>query len=381
MTDKTKALFEQGPIRPPSEATSLFIRLTRNCPWNRCLFCPVYKGERFSRREVAEIKADIDAMADIVDRVRAFSWRRGSGGQVTLEIASRLQREEPAWLPVVAWLYYGSGAVFLQDADSLAAPVDDLVEVLEYLRRRIPGIRRITTYARSRTLFRRSVAELRRLVEAGLNRVHVGLESGWDPLLEYMQKGVRSEQHVEAGLKAKEAGLELSEYVILGLGGRKMWREHALATARVLNRINPHFIRVRTLIIPPFSPLFEEVKRGSFVPLEEDRVLEEEKLLLTELKALDAVFCSDHHSNLLQELQGHLARDRERMIDLIDSYFNLPAEQKSLFRLGRRAGYFRSLDDLNNAALSVSVERLGRRLAEEGLSVDGYIQNLLPRYL
>ena len=139
MTDKTKALFEQGPIRPPSEATSLFIRLTRNCPWNRCLFCPVYKGERFSRREVAEIKADIDAMADIVDRVRAFSWRRGSGGQVTLEIASRLQREEPAWLPVVAWLYYGSRAVFHRMQTAWRPPWTTWWRFLEYLRRRFPA--------------------------------------------------------------------------------------------------------------------------------------------------------------------------------------------------------------------------------------------------
>lgn len=211
--------FEQGPIRPPSEAESLFIRVTRNCPWNKCLFCHVYKKQKYSRRTVEEIKEDIIAMHEASLRVKAYALKAGDGVNITRGTLEYVYRREPELLQIALWLYKGGKNVFLQDADNLTMPAEKLAEVLSFIKEKFPTVERITTYTRSKTVSRRSVEELKMLREAGLSRVHIGLESGYDPLLAYMCKGVSAEEHIEAGLKAKEAGLSLSEYVMLGLGG------------------------------------------------------------------------------------------------------------------------------------------------------------------
>jgi radical SAM superfamily enzyme YgiQ (UPF0313 family) len=282
---------------------------------------------------------------------------------------------------VAVWLYRGGGAVFLQDGDSLLLPTAELVEILELLHRRLPVIERVTTYARSRTLLRKSVSELVRLKEAGLSRIHVGLESGYDPLLAFMQKGVSGEQHREAGLRVKEAGISLSEYVILGLGGAGMWREHALATADVLNAINPDFIRVRTLTVHPASPLFEKMEQGEFKPLDDEGILKEEALLLENLSGITSRFYSDHILNLLEEVAGRFPEDSAKMRGVIERYFSLPLPERERFRLGRRTGVYRFLDDVNDASLSGEVERLYLRLKKEGLSIDDYLRQAMLGYL
>ena len=149
-----------------------------------------------------------------------------------------IYHHEPNLLQIAFWLYRGGKNVFLQDGDNLTMPADKLAEILIFIREQFPTVERITTYTRAKTAGRRSVAELAMLKEAGLTRVHVGLETGYNPLLDYMRKGITAEEHIEAGLKIKEAGLSLSEYVILGLGGRSMWKEHALETAKVLSKID-----------------------------------------------------------------------------------------------------------------------------------------------
>jgi len=260
--------FELGPIRPPNEARSLLLRFTRNCPWNQCLFCPAYKKRKFSLRSLDEIKKDIQAARDIADDIKELSWKLGSSGEITDEVVSYIFSRpyySESYRVVAMWLYYGTGACFLQDADNLLMKTDDLVEALNFLREKFPEITRITTYSRARTVIRKSVESLRRIRKAGLDRVHIGLESGCDLVLKFMRKGVSASQQIEAGQKLMQAGMELSEYVMPGLGGQKWWKEHAIETARVLNQINPHFIRLRSLRIPKRVPLYQKLLDGSFV--------------------------------------------------------------------------------------------------------------------
>ena len=152
MTD-TSLSFEQGPIRPPNEARSLLLRVTRNCPWNQCLFCPVYKNRKFSLRTVSEIKKDIQTARDIADDIKALSWKLGHSGKVTDPVVSRIfgsSAYSDSYRSVAAWMYYGTGACFLQDADNMVMKTSDLVAVLKFLRDLFPEITRVTTYARSR---------------------------------------------------------------------------------------------------------------------------------------------------------------------------------------------------------------------------------------
>ncbi len=337
--------FEQGPIRPPSEANSLLIRVTRNCPWNKCLFCPVYKNEKFSTREVAEVKSDISNMRKIIKAGK-----------------------EPE-------------SVFLQDADNLVIPADDLAEIIGEIKNNFGNVSRITTYARSKTAAKKSVEELKKLSQAGLSRVHVGLETGHDPLLEYVKKGVTSAQQIEAGLKIKEAGLNLSEYVILGLGGKDLSRQHAIDTAKVLSEIDPDFIRVRTLGVRDGVPLVEKVRQNELTLANDLEILNELRLFLEHLDVKNSYFYSDHILNLLEEVSGKLPEDKPDMIRVIDDFFNLPEKDKKNFMVGRRLGAYRFLHDLMDQGLYEKVERAVKEIEEKGKKPEELICDYGGRYI
>lgn len=379
--------FEQGPIRPPNEARSLLLRLTRNCPWNQCLFCPVYKGRKFSLRSVEEIKNDIQNAKDISDDIKALAWELGSAGQVTDQVVSHVfsnPNYSDAYRSMAVWLYYGTGACFLQDADNLIMPTKDMVEVLQFLREKFPEISRVTTYSRSRTIVRKSVEDLKKLRQAGLNRIHVGLESGYDPVLKMMKKGVTGAQHVEAGQKVVAAGIELSEYVMPGLGGQELWKEHAVATAEVLNRINPHFIRIRSLRVPDRVPLFRLLQEGTFKMQTDDRLAEEIKLFIQSLRGITSVVTSDHIMNLLEEVSGKLPEDKEKMLEVVEKYQKLPDSERLIYRVGRRGGAYRSTDDLKaDPATYGKIKSLIVKLQAKGgvEEVERFITGMVDQYV
>ena len=341
--------FEQGPIRPPNEARSFLLRITRNCPWNQCLFCPIYKNRKFSLRTVEEIKADIQSAKDIADDIKSLSWKLGDRGKATDQVISRIFSSpgySNAYRSLAAWLYYETGACFLQDADNLVMKTDDLVAILEFLKEKFPEISRVTTYSRARTIVRKSVESLTSIRKAGLNRVHVGLETGYDPLLKLVKKGVTGAQHVEAGRKVIKAGMELSEYVMPGLGGQGLWREHAEATAEVLNQINPHFIRLRSLRVPERVPLHKMVEAGELKMQTDDMLAEEVRVFIQTLDGITSTVTSDHIMNLLEGVTGKLPEDKEKMLDVIKTYQALPDTERLIYRFGRRGGVYRSTEDL-----------------------------------
>ncbi|MGA2731495.1 MAG: radical SAM protein [Syntrophobacteraceae bacterium] len=374
MSDKR---FEQGPIRPPSEAGSLLFRFTRNCPWNKCTFCPVYKGRQFSRRSLEEIKGDIDTAAEICLELRAISSTLGYGGTITREVLENVftsARFNDFYRQAAVWLYMGKGSVFIQDANSFVLPADVLAEAIRHLKRKIPGIERITSYARSSTLAKMSVAELGEIRKAGLDRIHIGMESGSDRVLKLVQKGVDAKRQMEAGKKVIEAGMELSEYFMPGLGGKELSEEHARESARVLNAINPHFIRLRSLRIPPSVPLFQDKRAGRFTPLSDDETVVEIRLFISLLDGVSSRVVSDHIMNLLEEVCGKLPEDRSAMLAVMDRYLGLPAEEKLIFRIGRRGGALRSLDDLNDPIMR---QRLQLAMKEMVSETDGDLEKLI----
>jgi len=347
--------FDLGPIRPPSEGRdfSLLIRATRNCPWNRCEFCSIYKDKKFEYRSVEEIKQDIDIARDISEEIKAASWRLGQGGRITNEVAVAIIQSTPevygqdlvetedlaarihSLVNVANWLASGAKTVFLQDANTLIMRPPELIEVLKYLKETFPTIERITSYARSKTAAQRSLEELKALHQAGLSRLHIGLESGSDDVLREMQKGVTAEEHIAGGRKIVESGISLSEYVMPGLGGKRWSESHAKETARVLNHIDPAFIRIRSLIVRESEPLHRKVESGEFEPLTEDEVVAEIGLLIENLNC-NSYVVSDQMSNLLLEVEGQLPHDKKRMLDIINRYSGMPPEKRLNFRLNRR---------------------------------------------
>jgi hypothetical protein len=342
--------FEQGPIRPPSESGSLLIRVTRNCPWNRCTFCGLYKGERFSQRPVAHVLQDIDTVRLWVDRLQQGWSERSDGSSLLPDVLAG----ESEWMALYAarnWLLAGGRSVFLQDSNSLVIKPDHLVRILEYLRSSFPSIERITSYARSQTIARIADEDLLRIAIAGLNRIHIGLESGCDVVLDRVRKGADSTTHVAAGLKVRRAGMELSEYYMPGLGGRDLFRQHAVESAETLNRINPDFIRLRTLALPDGLELAREQAAGRFEIMGDREIAEELLLFLQTLTGITSRVKSDHILNLFEEIDGVLPIDHQQMIAVVKRFLAMAPEEQVVYQIGRRTGLFRRLDDCHDPQL------------------------------
>lgn len=206
--------------------------------------------------------------------------------------------------------------VFIGDSNSLVLKAEEWAIILKALYDSFPHIERVTSYARAKTIAKKPMEDLQKIFEAGLNRLHVGLETGDRELLKEIDKGATPEEMVEAGKKAKEAGFEYSLYVLLGIGGEDRWEQHARGTAEVLNQIDPHFIRVRTFIPQPNSQLYDAMEEGRFIPASPETILKETRLLLEGLQ-VTSQFLSDHISNLVP-LHGKLPEAKEEMIRLID---------------------------------------------------------------
>jgi len=289
------ASYDPPPYRPPSEANSLLLRVTRGCPWNQCTFCSMYKGLKFEKRPVEEVLRDIDTL-------RQFSGT-------------------------------AAPTVFIGDSNSLVLETKPLVEILQHLYKAFPSVERVTSYARARTLSKKPMDELKAIRQAGLTRLHIGLETGDSELLEEIKKGATPEQMVEGANRAKEAGFEVSLYVLAGIGGEKKWKQHAEGTAKVLNQISPHFIRIRTYVPTPFSTLWDKGQRGSFELASAETILMEQRRLI-ELLQVTSEYLSDHISNYVP-VYGELPKDQAAMLQTID---------RALAILRKDDGYRRSLE-------------------------------------
>jgi radical SAM superfamily enzyme YgiQ (UPF0313 family) len=380
MTYGAQPQFEQGPIRPPSEAGSLLLRFTRNCPWNKCSFCPVYKGQPFSRRSLEEILADIDAVAAMLEELRGRSSQVGGNGEIPAAVVQDVLHSRDAseqFKRVALWAGRGQGNVFIQDANSLIMKTEDLIAALRHLRRAVPLVKRVTCYARSSTLVRKGLQDLQAIREAGLDRVHVGMESGSDRVLKLVNKGASAEKHVQAGQLAVQSGLTLSEYIMPGLGGREHSREHALETARVLNQIDPQYIRLRSLQVIPGTPLADLLAQGGFSLLSDDETVREIRLLIQSLEGIGSQLASDHIMNLLEEVQGTFPQDKPHMLEVIDGYLQRPDTDKLLYRLGRRGGALRSVQELDDPGKRSQLERARRELeSSEGKDLESIIGDM-----
>lgn len=244
-------------------------------------------------RQVDDVKAEIDA--------------------VGLYIRSRVRQ---ASVPEVAYYVaqrWDGRRVFLQDGDALAYPFAELREVLRYLMEKMPHVERIGSYATPQDILRRSLDELEELKHLNLGILYMGVESGDDEVLQRVGKGVNRQQMIEAGRKAKDAGIALSVTVILGLGGVEASEKHVLGTAGVLTAIDPDYVGALTLTLIPGTPLYEEWQQGSFESISPFASLEELKRMI-ELSSFSNCFFSSMHASNYISVRGRLPEDRERML-------------------------------------------------------------------
>lgn len=337
--------FEQGPIRPPAEADSLLIRTTRGCPWNRCHFCTLFKGVRFSIRSVDEIKNDI----------------------------------------VSARLHFNGApfeTCFLQDGDSFAMQTKNLIEVLQALKEAFPSLKRISSYGRAQSMMRKSTTEIQEIRDAGLNMLYCGIESGSDKVLEAVHKGVTQDAIIQSALRAREAGMSIMVFVILGLGGKGLSELHIRETAHVLNTINPNSIRMMSLAVKQDTELGKQIANGSFTLLSETEMVTEQRQMIDRLDGIHSHYGNFHGINLLTEIDGVLPEDKAQILSVIDTFLSLGDSQQCNFILGKRLGYYSSVANFKtSAAYSFVQEKLEKIQKENPNSIEKIFHELRNRII
>lgn len=267
--------YEGSIYRPPSEAWSLIIQATIGCSHNKCSFCSMYKDKKFSIRNTEEIIEDIKEA------------RR---------------------------LYKSIKRIFLGDGDALIIKTPELLKILKYIQAFIPECERVGIYASPKSIMQKTPEELKLLREAGIGIAYLGLESGSDEILESINKGADSHKIIEAGLRIKDAGIRLSVTLISGLGGTKLWKQHALQSAEAVNKMKPDFLGLLTLMVEPGTKLYDDVAKGEFELLTPREVAIETLELLKNLDCEGCVFRSNHASNYLL-LKGTFNKDKELLIN------------------------------------------------------------------
>ena len=295
---------EQIVIRPPVEANSILIAVTGGCSWNKCEFCGTYKGvyggtQEYAIRPLEEVKTDIDYYAE---------------------------------------KNYHGYPVFLAGGNPTSAPTEYLVEIIKHVRTKLKDIPRVSCYAKALDITRKNEEEMKNLAEAGLDIVYMGLESGSSKILRKMKKGTNAESMIKAGKKILNAGIKLSLYIILGLGGKKHSEEHVRETARVLTAINPTIFRFRTLNILPNTPLWDKWQSGDFKLLSPLENLKEERGIVKRLgENVNSEVYNDHVSNYCSLSTKNIKKDRERFLEELNSLISDPRIQnlprKNLIRM------------------------------------------------
>lgn len=272
-------IYEGSIFRPPSEARSLILQATIGCSHNKCTFCITYRDKEFRIKSIDEMKSDI---------------------------------------AVVLPYYKEARRIFLADGNALAIPTADLLNILDLLRNSFPKLERVGIYACPQDILKKSVEELRKLKEAGLGIIYIGLESGSDEILRKVKKGVKSKHMIEAARKVKEAGIPLSVIFILGLGGREKSIEHATETARVISEMDPDYAGALTLMVIRGTEIYDEVRNGDLDILSPREVFQELKILIENLNLTNCVFRANHASNYLP-VGGTLPHDKEEMLIKLNS--------------------------------------------------------------
>ena len=382
MTDRS---FDTGPIRPPSEAGSLLLQVTRGCTWNKCRFCTVYRGQGFRILQPEQIRQNIDNMAYFRDLI--FSCADSDGIVVREKLLPHLEqmneRELQSFYMIYHWIGNGARNVFLQDGDSIALKPEKLADALFYLREKFPSVERVTTYGRASTLARYSVDQLKLLRQSGLDRIHTGFESGSDKVLTMINKGLTQAQQIEAGCRTVEAGIELSVYFMLGIGGVKYSDENADETAYVVNQIGPDFVRLRTFVLKLESEMYDMKRRGEFEECRDIEKLGEIRRLIAGIEAPDTRIVSDHIVNLIGSLNGRIGSDKEAMLEQADQVLSLPVMEQRTYQNVRRHGYVNNYAQMLSQVPAPQLMRMRQKAEsyETDEMWEDYLNSILRQYV
>lgn len=265
--------------RPPSEARSLIFQVTLGCSFNECSFCDMYRSKQYSERPWDEVKMEIDMMAK--------------------------------QLP-------NTTRVFLADGDALNLDAEYIVKIVKYIYEKFSNLERISCYAMPMNLLKKTPEELKKMHDAGLNMLYLGIESGSDIVLKKVTKGATSKTIIKSVNKAKDAGYVMSCMVILGLGGRKYSKDHVEGTASVISACSPQYVGALTLYLENgIKEEFLQKYNGEFVRLNDDEALEELEGLLSGIETKEEIVFRANHGSNAYTIKGTFPQDKQKMLDQI----------------------------------------------------------------
>jgi len=265
-------------FRPPSEADSLILQITNGCTWNKCSFCEMYSTKKFSVKKEEDIFKEIEEVSELIPDIRK---------------------------------------IFLADGNPMVLSTEKLKRILDKISKTFPKVRRVTTYALPRDIISKTPEELKLLQESGLKMIYVGIESGDDEVLKFINKGETYNSTVEGLLKAKEAGIKLSVIILEGVGGLKYSEQHAINSAKILNAVQPEFASVLVLSFPYGIEHYKQKFLGNYIPMTISNLLKEMRIFVENIQLQNTIFRSNHASNYLV-LNGILNRDKLLFLDKID---------------------------------------------------------------
>ena len=260
--------------RPPFEAGSLLLEVTEGCSHNKCTFCTMYRDQHFRVLSDEELDEQIRQMAPAADRFER---------------------------------------VFLENGDAFALSASRLEAIAGKIHKNFPTVRTIAMYASINNIKAKTDRELKSLRRLGIDQLNVGIESGYDPALELMNKGYTAAQALTQLRRLKAAGMEYAANIIFGSAGRSHLEENAQATAELLSAAVPYLIFTGTVHAEPGCPLYEDIKGGRFDECSMRDYLDEEEVFLSELRAPGSFLFGMHPSNIFQTY-GYLMKDQKRML-------------------------------------------------------------------
>lgn len=265
--------------RPPSEAKSLIFQVTLGCSFNQCSFCDMYRSKEYSERPWEEVKNEIDMMAN--------------------------------QLP-------DSSRIFLADGDALNIQTDNMIKIVKYIYEKFPNLERISCYATPMNLLKKTPEELKKMYEAGLKMMYIGIESGSDIILKKVTKGATSKTIIKACRKAIDAGFTISCMVILGLGGKTYTNEHIRGTAEVLSAVSPQYSAALTLIMEPGVKDEFMAKFGEpFIPVSDSEALDELEDLVSRIETKNEIIFRANHGSNAYTIKGTFPQDKQAMLEKI----------------------------------------------------------------
>ena len=263
--------------RPPYEANSLLLQVTLGCSHNKCTFCYMYPDVQFKVCPIEEVEADIEEAARYCPNVKR---------------------------------------VFLEHGDAFVLSAEKLLKIADAIHRKLPKVETIAMYASIQNIKSKTDEELRQLRTAGIHGLDIGVESGLDAALTYMNKGHTAAEAREQLLRLTEAGMDYSFNAILGCGGAELWKENADATADLINAVQPHLLFIGSLHAQPGCRLYQDMRNGTFKECTIGQLLDEQERLIHRLDLKDTYYFGSHPSNLVP-MQARLPDQKQDMIEAV----------------------------------------------------------------